>query len=161
MKTFLYNIFLTFIWVTLTMRLDVANFLFGFILSYFILWFIQRKNKNEKYFYRIPKACNFMAYFIKEVIKGSLKIGYDIISPKYKQKMNPGIIAVPLEAKTDREITLLANSITLTPGTISIAVSKDRKYLYVYNVYINKDNKQISINEIKNGLEKKLLEAIR
>lgn len=161
MKTFLYNIFLTFIWVTLTMRLDVANFLFGFILSYFILWFIQRKNKNEKYFYRIPKTFSFMAYFIKEVIKGSLKIGYDIICPKYKQKMNPGIIAVPLEAKSDREITLLANSITLTPGTISIAVSKDRKYLYVYNVYINKEDKQISIDEIKNGLEKKLLEAIR
>lgn len=159
MKTFLYNIFLTFIWVALTMNLDVDNFIFGFTVSYFILWFVQRNNKEEKYFYRIPRFFSFMALFIKEVIKGSLRIGYDILTPKHK--MHPGIIAVPLDAKTDREITLLANAITLTPGTTSIAVSKDRKYLYVYNIYIDKEGKQKNIDAIKNGLEKKLLEVIR
>ena len=74
--------------------------------------------------------------------------------------MSPGIIAVPLDAKSDMEITLLANSITLTPGTISIAVSDDKKILYVYNMYLDKDPEN-SIQEIKNGLEHKLLEVLR
>jgi multicomponent Na+:H+ antiporter subunit E len=99
-----------------------------------------------------------LALFIKEVIKGSIRIGYDIITPKLYAK--PGIIAIPLDAKTDLEITLLANSITLTPGTTSLAVSTDKSTLYVYSVYIDK-NKEQSVLDIKNGLEKKLLEALR
>ncbi len=167
MKTLLYNIFLTFIWATVTMSIEVANLIFGFVVSYFVLWFIQRKNKEEKYFKRIPRFISFSVLFFKEIIKGSLRIGYDIITPSHN--MNPGIIAVPLDAKTDREITLLANTISLTPGTTSIAVSKDRKYLYVYNMYIGKDINQNNIdkkkkefvNKIKNGLEKKILEVLR
>lgn len=159
MKTFTYNIFLTFVWVTLTMNMSVDNLIFGFIISYFVLWFIQRKNKKEKYFKIIPRFLSFTLLFVKEVIKGSLLICYDIVTPNHY--MNPGIIALQMDAKTDREITLLANAITLTPGTTSIAVSKDKCTLYIYSVYIHKDGKEHTINEIKNGLEKKLLNVLR
>ena len=50
-------------------------------------------------------------------------------------KIRPGIIGVPLDAKTDGEITLLACLITLTPGTLSLDVSDDRKTLYVHSMY--------------------------
>ncbi len=158
MKTFSTNVFLAVLWLALTMNFSIINFSFGFIVAYFVLWFLKRKDKEEKYFKRIP---SFMAYFFlfaKEVIKGSLRIGYEILSPKHY--MNPGIIAVPLTAKTDMEITLLANSITLTPGTTSLALSDDKKVLYVYNVFLHKDPEK-SIQEIKNGLERKLLEVMR
>lgn len=159
MKTFFHHLFLTFIWVTLTMSLGIENFLFGFVASFFVLWFVKRKSKDAKYFTMVPKVISFLMLFVKEVVKGSLKIGYDIITPSHY--MTPGIIAVPLDAKTDIEITLLANSITLTPGTTSLAVSEDRSTLYVYNVYIDKTNKENSVWDIKNGLEKKLLEVLR
>lgn len=159
MKTFFHHLFLTFIWVTLTMSLSIENFLFGFVASFFVLWFVKRKSKDSRYFTRVLKTISFLMLFVKEVIKGSLKIGYDIITPSHY--MTPGIIAVPLDAKTDIEITLLANSITLTPGTTSLAVSEDRSTLYVYNVYIDKTDKENSVWEIKNGLEKKILEVLR
>jgi multicomponent Na+:H+ antiporter subunit E len=159
MRTLIYNIFLTFIWVTLTMNLSVENVIIGFVVSYLALWFVQRKNKARKYFYVVPRFISFSALFIKEVVVGSMKICYDIITPKHF--MNPGIIAVPLDVKTDLEITILANAITLTPGTTSLAVSDDKSVLYVYNVYLDKHDIQKSIDAIKNGLEKKLLEVIR
>jgi multicomponent Na+:H+ antiporter subunit E len=159
MKTFFSNIFLAFIWVTLTMKFNPTNLLFGFVLSYFILWGIQRNTSTNRYFKFILRLIDFIALFVKEVIVGSLKIGFDIITPHHY--MNPGIIAVPLDAKTDIEITLLANSITLTPGTTSLAVSKDKSTLYVYCVYIDKKDKQKTIQDIKNGLEKKILEVLR
>lgn len=159
MKYLIYNIFLTFVWLTLTMKVSVSNFIFGFIISYFVLWFVQRGSKKSKYFTMIKHSLSFLIIFIKEVIYGSLRIGYDIITPKHN--MNPGIIAFPLDAKTDLEITLLANAITLTPGTTSLAVSRDKCTLYIYNVYIHKEGKDININVIKNGLEKKLLEVLR
>jgi len=159
MKTFFLHLFLTLIWIMLTMSVSPENILFGFVVSFFVLWFAKRKSKDSKYFTRVPKTFSYLLFFVKEVIKGSLKIGYDIITPSHY--MNPGIIAVPLDAKTDLEITLLANSITLTPGTTSLAVSEDKSTLYVYNVYIDKTNKENSVLDIKNGLEKKLLEVTR
>lgn len=140
------------------MKLNVENFLFGFVVSFFILWVVYRNNKSVRYFTIVPRTLSYLALFIKEVIYGSIRIGYDIITPTHYAK--PGIIAIPLDAKTDLEITLLANSITLTPGTTSLAVSADKSTLYVYSVYIDKSKEQ-SILDIKNGLEKKLLEVMR
>jgi multicomponent Na+:H+ antiporter subunit E len=73
--------------------------------------------------------------------------------------MKPGIVKIPLTANTDLEITLLANLISLTPGTLSLDVSDDRKVLYVHAMYV-KDREQFILG-IKNGFEKKLLEIIR
>jgi multicomponent Na+:H+ antiporter subunit E len=159
MKHFFTHLFLTMIWIALTMKLTLDNFIFGFIVSFFVLWFVQRNNSELRYFKILPRFLDFTLLFVKEIIVGSLKIGYDIVTPRHY--MNPGIIAVPLDAKTDLEITLLANSITLTPGTTSLAVSDDKTVLYVYCVYIDKEDKQKSIDGIKNGLEKKLLNLMR
>ncbi|MBS4059347.1 MAG: Na+/H+ antiporter subunit E [Bacteroidetes bacterium] len=159
MKHLLENLFLAFIWLTLTMKFELVNFIFGFAAGFLVLWFVNRKKTDEyRYIHFMPRLLSFLLLFTKEVIKGSIRIGYDIVTPHHY--MHPGIIAVPLDAKTDLEITLLANSITLTPGTTSIALSDDRAYLYVYNVYLEEDV-QKSIDEIKNGLEKKLLEVLR
>jgi multicomponent Na+:H+ antiporter subunit E len=73
--------------------------------------------------------------------------------------MRPGIIAVPLDAKTDLEITLFANLITMTPGSLSIDTSDDKKVLYVHAMYM--DDPQKYKEELKTGLERKLLEILR
>ena len=87
----------------------------------------------------------------------NLKVAYDIITPRHLMK--PSIIAVPTDAETETEITLLANLITLTPGTLSLDVSTDKKIIYVHSMYTS--DAQEFIDEIKNGLEKKLLEVMR
>lgn len=86
----------------------------------------------------------------------NLKVAYDIITPHYY--MRPTVIAIPLKAKSDLEITLLANIITLTPGTLSIDVSKDRKVLYIHALYV-KDNDVARIKKsIQYNIERRLLE---
>lgn len=156
MKMFLTNVFLTVVWVLLTMKLSIVNVAFGFALSFLVLWLIYGKT-HRSYFTRIPKVIDFLITFIWQIITGSVKIAWDIATPRHYMK--PGIIALPLTAETDIEITLLANAITFTPGTMSLDVSTDRKILYVYTVYIDDEEKVIA--GIKNSLEKKLLEAIR
>lgn len=49
--------------------------------------------------------------------------------------MKPGVIALPLSARTEMEITLVANLISLTPGTLSLDVSDDRKVLYIHAMF--------------------------
>ncbi|MBT8379402.1 MAG: Na+/H+ antiporter subunit E [Ignavibacteria bacterium] len=154
---FLLNILLAIAWMLLTGELTVENFIEGLIIGYLILWISKSALGGTKYFKKIPKAIGFFFYFIKELIVANLKVAFDIVTPK--DYMQPGIIAVPLDAETDMEITLLANLITLTPGSLSLDVSRDKKTLYVHSLYIEDADELRKI--IKQGLERKLLEVLR
>ncbi|WP_202927921.1 Na+/H+ antiporter subunit E [Cyclobacterium roseum] len=154
---FLSNLLLSFIWLAVTGTFSFVNFVFGFLLSFFLLWLISRNSGENKYFHRGPKLIAFIFFFLYELIKANLQVAYDVVTPSYYMK--PGIIKIPLSAKSDLEITLLANLITLTPGTLSLDVSDDRKVLYVHAMYVN--DKEEFVAGIKNGFERKLLEILR
>lgn len=154
---FLSNLLLSFIWVALTGNFNLANFLFGFILSFVIMWVMTQNRRQNTYFTRGPKVVAFIFYFLYELVKANLQVAYDVITPSFYMK--PGIIRIPLTAKSDLEITLLANLITLTPGTLSLDVSDDKKVLYVHAMYVK--DKDEFIASIKNGFERRLLEILR
>lgn len=125
-----------------------------FTLSWPVAYFIARQ-----YFYKLPRLVNLILFFIKELVIANLNVAYDVLTPT--TLMRPCIVAFPLEAKTDYEITILANMISLTPGTLSLDLSKDKKYLFVHAISF----KEIDVEEIKsgikNGFEKKLLAVTR
>jgi multicomponent Na+:H+ antiporter subunit E len=75
--------------------------------------------------------------------------------------MRPGVVAIPLDVQTDAEITLLANLITLTPGTLSLDVSTDRRVLYIHVMYIDNDDVEAVRRKIKEGFERRVLEVLR
>ena len=73
----------------------------------------------------------------------------------------PGVVAIPLDARTDVEIALLANLITLTPGSVSLDLSEDRRVLYVHAMYIDGGDVEAYRHSIKEGLERRVLELLR
>lgn len=154
---FLSNIFLTFVWVALTGDFSFENYVFGFFLSFHILWLITVGRNKSKYFIIVPKLILLLVFFLYELVKANLEVAYEVITPKLN--MTPGIIMVPLDVQSNIGITLLANMISLTPGTLSIDVSNDRKVLFVHAMYI-KDRDQF-IQSIKNGFERRILEITK
>ena len=101
---------------------------------------------------RVPAAIVFLAYFFWELLLANLRVAYDVLT--YTHYMRPGILAIPLEAETDLEITALANMISLTPGTLSLDVSSDRKVLYVHAMYLSE------VEDFKR-FERRLLKVMR
>src|SRR5690606_901199 len=97
------------------------------------------------------------AYFLKEMLLANLRVAYDVITPTYY--MRPAVVSIPLDARTDLEITLLAMCITLTPGTLSLDVSTDRRVLYIHAMFA--EDPDALRHEIKNGFERRLLELLR
>lgn len=154
---FLINMLLTFVWVALTGSYDRTTFLFGFLLSFGVVWIIGRDDDSRKYVRFVPKILSFIVYFLYQMIKANIEVAYDVVTPTFY--MTPGIVQVPLDAETDVEITLLANIVSLTPGTLSLDVSTDRKMLYIHSMYIK--DRESFIYEIKNGFERRLLEITR
>lgn len=157
MTLFLLNVLLSLAWVALTGKFTPTNLVIGFVLGYTMLWISQRKEQSSVYFRKVRLIIGFAVFFIWEVIRANLRVAYEVVTPGLH--MMPGIIAIPLDAKTDAEITILANLITLTPGTLSLDVSKDRRVLYIHAMYI--ENVTEFKQQIKQGLEKRLLEVLR
>ena len=156
-KRFLMNVMLTLIWVALTGSFTYINLLFGFVISFFVLWVISRESSDRRYFTIAFKIIGFFFYFLYEMLKATLEVAYEVMSRRFKMK--PGIIKMPLEARTDVEITILANLIALTPGTLVIDISDDRTVMYIHGMYVQ--DKEKFINSIKNGLERPLLSIMR
>lgn len=129
-----------------------------FAIWYVVFWLLSFfYNKNA--FYRTPRIFMLILFYFKELIIASLRVAIDVLTPK--SDMTPAVIAVPLEAKSDLEITLLANFITLTPGTLSIDVSEDRKTIYIHEVYVKNGDTDAIVRGIKEGFEKRILEITR
>lgn len=152
------NIVLTLVWAALLGSIDFATLASGFVVSYAILFLIYRGQPEARnYFSKPPKVIAFVLYYLKELVKSNLIIAADILTPKHHMK--PGVIAIPIRVETDIEITLLANLITMTPGTLSLDVSEDRKTLYVHAMYIH--DLEALRDDITNNMERHVLEILR
>lgn len=159
-KNLLLNILLTLVWIALTGYLNYANFLFGFGLGFFFLWVLSRGNTNLEergYFSRVYRIFVFIGYFIVDMVKANLEASKEILSPGFS--MTPGIVAYQHHLKTDFEITMLTNIIALTPGTMVLKVSEDRKTVYIHVLHLS--NRDKFLDKLENGLEKKLIAALR
>lgn len=157
MKPLLINICLALVWAAMMGKMDFGNLFVGFALGYVILLFQQEIVGESSYFKKVNQFISFVIYFFKELLVASIRVAHDTIT--WKTYARPGIIALPLDAQSDFEITLFSVIISLTPGTLSLDVSKDRRTLYIHAMFV--DDPETLRQEIKNGLERKLLELIR
>lgn len=151
----LLNVFLALAWVALTGELSPVNFFFGFGLGYLLLWLGRGHFGSEQYLVKVPRVLGLLAFFTWEVIVANIRVAISVLSPL--QRLRPGIVAIPLEVKTDAEITLLANLITLTPGTMSLDISSDRRVLYVHAMHLE-DPEQFR-RDTKQGFERRIREV--
>jgi len=155
---FLLNILMSIAWIFLTGEFTPLNFVFGFIISFLTLWLVEEAIEgNVNYIRRALRLPPFIVFFLVELTKANLKVTYDVLT--HKHHMRPGILAVPLDAKTNIEIALLANLLTLTPGSLTMDVSEDGKVLYVHTMYI--DDAEEMKRHIKENLERRLLRILR
>ena len=110
---------------------------------------------------KIPAFFAFAAFLLWELVVSSLRIAWDVLTPRAYR--SPGIIAVPLRAETDSEVAMVANFITLTPGSLSVDAIRDPETnavtLYVHSMFAgDPDELRQSLQE---GFERRVLELMR
>ncbi|HVL90660.1 MAG TPA: Na+/H+ antiporter subunit E [Actinomycetota bacterium] len=107
-------------------------------------------------FLRIIRVIRFVGFFLWELIAANAVVAWEVVTPS--TFMRPGIIAVPVRCRTEMEVTLLANLISLTPGTLTLEVSEDRSTLYVHGLHVKSPE---HLRERVGLLENHLLEVLR
>lgn len=162
-------VLLTVVWAALQGSFGVGNVLLGAILSGAVLRFsrpVLRSGEPDpetatgppRPLRRLWRVTVLILVFLWELIESAVEVARYTLHPTLR--IRPAIVAYPLDVQTDREITTLANLISLTPGTLSLDVSPDRSLLYVHSISVEREDGQEVIDEIKRTLEKHVGRAL-
>ena len=143
------------IWLAVTGSATLHNLLLGLVVSGLSLSLIREQTKTTGYPVRPLRVSLLIGLFFVELAKSAFKVAVLVVKPKMEIK--PGIFAYPLTVKGDFESALLANLITLTPGTLSVDVSEDRKTLYVHA--LDCSDVEGARRDIAEGFERRIREA--
>ena len=157
MKIFQVNLLLAGGWCALFGTFDLGTFVGGFLLALAALSLSGPLFGQTAYLKRVLLAARLGAYFLYELTVSSLQVAWDVITPR--QRSRPAIVAVPLDIEDPLQITVLANLISLTPGTLSLDVSPDGRTLYVHDMFV--DDPDETRRNIKAGFERLVWEAMR
>ena len=96
--------------------------------------------------------------FARELTLANYEVAKIVLSPRLK--IRPGFLSVPMDADTDFEVTSLANSITLTPGTITVHLPEERHVIVVHALNVTEDPEAVR-RSIKSELEANILKFTR
>ncbi len=114
------------------------------------------RNRTLHWLKKIPTAAGFTVFFWRELVRSSFQVAYDVITPEDKRQ--PALVSVPLDIRSDLGIALLANIVTLTPGTLAMGLSADGRELLVHAMFAPDDD--ALRREIKDGYERRIMELL-
>lgn len=161
---------LTFVWAALQGSFGVGNLLLGAVLAWATLRLarpvLQSEDDREEEtssgwvrpVHRTWRVLVLVLVFLRELVQSALQVAWYTLQPTLE--IRPAIVAYPLDVQSDREITVLANLISLTPGTLSLDVAPDRSHLYVHSISVEGEDGQNVIRAIKQSLEKHVSRAL-
>jgi len=120
----------------LTPRSLAANFLTGLFVGLPVAFVFRRLYEEEVDLAQtvgaIPYVLAYVVVFSKEVIVANLDVAYRVLRPT--PQFEPQVVLVPLRVQTALGITTIANSITITPGTVTLDHDPDENALYVHMI---------------------------
>jgi multicomponent Na+:H+ antiporter subunit E len=151
----LLNLLVALIWHALQPVAGPGDYILGFVVGFVMLAVIYRP-----YGRRTWAALTYVVFLLWAIVVSSIQVAGIILSPN--PQLRQGIVAVPVEACTDFELAILASSITLTPGTLSIDVATDdqgQRVLYVHNLVV--DDPQAMREQIKRDFERRIVRFTR
>jgi multicomponent K+:H+ antiporter subunit E len=145
---------LTIIWLLLNNSIAAGHILLGAVLGIFIPWFTAAFWQEQVYIRRPWLLTKFVLVVIYEILVANVIVARLILTKQ--NKLQPGFLHVPLDLTSPLAISLLANTISLTPGTVTCDLSDDHKSLLIHALHI--EDAEATVAEIKNQFEKPLKE---
>lgn len=142
------------VWLLLTNSYGIGNLILALILSVAIPWLVRDIRSNNLRVARPLKTPRYILMLLWDILVSNITVAKQVLGPK--EQLKPGFVAIPLDIREPLPITLLASTISLTPGTVSTEVSDDYSTLYVHA--LNVPDEQALIKQIKQRYETPLKE---
>ena len=144
-------------WLLLNNSIAAGHILLALIFAIAIPRFCAPVQSPQPKAHKPLKIVNYFLVLIWDIMVANLRVAALILGRN--RDLSPSFIAVPLDMRDELPITILASTISLTPGTLSADVSEDREWLYVHALDV--DNEAELIAEIKQRYERPLKEIFQ
>lgn len=128
----------------------IAGIIFAMIIGFSTKNIIGEKAQR---FLNPAKWLGFLVYAIGPLFWGMVKANFDVAYRVITGKIKPGIVRVPVDLENEAQYTILSNSITLTPGTLTVDACPEEKALYVHWIYV-RDEEPKSSEPVAGSFEK-------
>ena len=143
-------------WIIFNGRITLEILLFGAVISGIMFWFICKymnyNPQKEKNFYRnILPFCGYLFLLIKEIIMANIIVFRMILNGN--EVVEPVIVRVPMNLKSELSRVILANSITLTPGTITVSIDENELIVHCLDKSLAEGMEQSSFVKLLEKME--------
>lgn len=129
----LFNLFLALVWCLLTGSASPWNFVAGLVVGSLVVSAFTAITGRPNYVARMLRLARFGVYFVGVLVRANVQIAKEAMSPVRHQQ--PRILRYPVGDLSLSKTTILANAITLTPGTLVVDVSPDGAWLYIHCMF--------------------------
>ncbi|MEM9242488.1 MAG: Na+/H+ antiporter subunit E [Pseudomonadota bacterium] len=146
-------IFLVLIWCGFSNNFGLANIGLGVIVSLVCVSILPSKQHDRPYKFKLLPLISLLGIIAVELIESSLLVAWDVITPKHLSE--PKFILIDLACRNDVERTLLANIVSLTPGTLSVDLTDDKSKLKVHVMFAQQQQTVIAF--IKQKIEPRVM----
>jgi multicomponent Na+:H+ antiporter subunit E len=146
------SILLALAWTALQGEVTLTNLLVGYVVGYAILALLGRGGVLPATLVsRTGHALGLAAFFGWELLVANFRVAGDVLKGN---RIEPAVVAIPLDVTTDGEILLLSMLINITPGSVTIDLADDRRTLYVHVMHMKSPD--ATRREIKDGFERRV-----
>ncbi|HDQ45633.1 MAG TPA: cation:proton antiporter [bacterium] len=149
------------VWAALTPIRNVQEMLAGLVVSALVSFlaghFLITTEKRRPFARRIIPALLYFFRFLWEMVKANVHVAYLVLHPNLP--IRPGIVKIRTRLTKDSAITVLTNSITLTPGTLTVDVNPGRQEIYVHWIDIRATDVEQATRLIAGKFEGRLMEV--
>jgi multicomponent Na+:H+ antiporter subunit E len=126
---------LTFVWMALWGEFTLANLVGGVLVATVLLVVFPDAGPRPGATFRPLAALKFFGYFLYKLVEANAVVAWEVLTPN-NESVHEGIVAVPVTGASDAVITLVANAISLTPGTLTLEVHDNPPMLFVHVLHL-------------------------
>jgi len=142
-------------WLWLNNTLDPGHVVLGLLVGWALPLFTRRFWPEQERVARAWRLVPFAGVVLADIVTANLRVARAVLGPV--GRLSPGFARVPLDLRSDVGIAVLANTISLTPGTLSADLTEDRRHLVVH--YLDERDPQAMVADIKRRYERRLQEV--
>lgn len=146
----IHSLLLLVVWLMLNGSVSPGHIILGAVLAIIIPLICAPLQVPQPRIASPFRALRYVLMVLGDIVVANIQVALLVVGPM--RRINPGFVAVPLDLQETLPITVLASTVTMTPGTVSAEVSEDRKWLYVHVLDMPADEQEV-IEHIKQRYE--------
>ncbi|AZU60692.1 Na+/H+ antiporter subunit E [Neobacillus mesonae] len=143
----LINLFVAILWMFLQDKWSSLSFFSGYLVGILVVFGLRRFFPSSFYLKKFFASVHLFGVFFRESVISSIYVLGHVIRPKLQ--ITPGIFKLETELETDFEVTLLALLLTLTPGSVVMKVTPDKKVFYVHALNLPESEESVTCSKVK------------